>query len=101
MKEETYTELICKPYCKFYRPGKEALKCGSYEFLQKALSPGELRLLRVRGRRPHLGFDRQLKALACARCAFLRGGCDFRAGLKGPPCGGYVLLEQLLEPLSR
>ncbi len=46
-------------------------------------------------------FDRtRAEALVqrmCVRCSFEPDGCDFMLDRKASPCGGFVLLAQLIE----
>jgi hypothetical protein len=89
---------VCKKFCSFYKPNKTRLKCGTYNFLQRNLSPGELR--RIASRAPagfDLSKDRQIKQLVCEKCNFKFDGCDFRDGLDSQPCGGYPIIERLLK----
>ena len=98
MKAERYTEVICKRFCKFYKPGKDRLACGAYDFLAENLSAGELsKMADYGGVSPDFSVDAIIRGLACERCEFRIDGCDFRAGLNSPPCGGYVLIERLLK----
>ncbi len=98
MRGQARRELICKGFCKFYRPGKEDLKCGAYAFLERNLSTGELRST-ARRANPRCDFshDGVIRSLICVRCDFLDGGCGFREGLRSPPCGGYAIVERLLK----
>jgi hypothetical protein len=83
VKSGIYTELICERFCSFYRPGKERLKCGTYSFLEKNLTPGELRFA-VENMPAEkvvcdpLSEDVTIRELVCEKCDFLVGGCDFR-----------------------
>lgn len=46
-------------------------------------------------------FDRaQAESLVqrmCTNCDFRKDGCDFMMDRQAPPCGGFVLLAQLIE----
>jgi hypothetical protein len=91
-------KLVCKGFCEFYKPGKkESLKCGTFDFLSRNLTRGELAHV-SRGTGPcDLSRDEEIRDLACRRCEFLVDGCDFRDGLPSPPCGGYAIVESLLK----
>lgn len=96
MKEDAYTELICKGFCSFYREGKEELTCETYNFLVRNLTEGELRgMIQGIERTPDLSCDDYIKDVICGKCDFLEGDCDFRGGRVSPPCGGYVIIESL------
>lgn len=92
------TELICGRFCAFYKPGnKEEMMCGTFDFLARNLSPGELRRASdLAGPECTFSVDDKIRGLVCSRCEFAVDGCDFRAGLDSPPCGGYNIVEALL-----
>jgi hypothetical protein len=98
VKKDDYTDIICKGFCTFYREGREGLTCGTYDFLARNLTAGEIRS-NVQQLKPGADFsrDKELRELACERCDFLVDGCDFREGLSVHPCGGYVIVEWLLK----
>lgn len=96
MKEDAYTELICKGFCAFYREGKEELTCETYNFLVRNLTKRELkRFIQGIAKTPDYFSDDYIRAVICNRCNFLKGDCDFRAERISPPCGGYVIIENL------
>jgi hypothetical protein len=97
MKRKDYIEAICRPHCEFYKPGRDRQKCGGYEFIERNLTAREVEGIETA--RPGRERDEKIRAraLACSRCAFLEDGCDFRAGLDSPPCGGYLIIDRLLK----
>ena len=104
MKDENYSGIICKRFCSFYKEGKkEDLCCGAFSFLNKNLTPRELRLLLdllksdERSRERTLSADKEIKRLVCDRCDFLVDGCDYREDGSQPPCGGYTIIAMLLK----
>lgn len=101
MKTDRYTDIICRGFCSFYRGGREELTCGSYRFLVGNLTLTELKVLASgAGKQPDLSADEEICSLVCNLCDFLTDGCDFRAGLDSPPCGGYTIVEALLKGAS-
>lgn len=99
---------VCKNFCAFYKPGKEVMKCGSFEFLQRNLTGGEVRkiAIQVLGKKSQRqgqdkAPDNSIRKLVCSKCDFLKDGCDYRAGLDSPPCGGYAIMAHLLEGWDR
>jgi len=103
VKRNDYTDIICKGFCTFYKEDKEGLACGTYDFISRNLTPGELEsAIRGIASTPDLTFDRKIQGLICEKCDFVIGSCDFREGLESPPCGGYTIIEWLLkrEPLA-
>lgn len=102
MKGDVCADLICRGFCRYYRPGREALQCGAYTVLSDHLATGELKACTEPDRGKALSFpdsdaDSEIRMLACAVCDFLVDGCDFREDRSGPPCGGYYVLEILLK----
>lgn len=97
MKNGEYTHAICRGFCRFYKEGKEELACGTYRFLVRNLTAGE-----IRSRARHIpsqanySSDEEIRELICAECDFLVDGCDFREGFGAQPCGGYAIVEWLL-----
>jgi len=99
---------VCKNFCTFYKPGrerKEQTKCGTYSFLERNLTVGEIRCISSQvtlSHGPQRGTptDASIKKMVCKKCGFFREDCDFRQGLKSPPCGGYVIVEHLLKRWS-
>ena len=98
MKEEEYTDIICKRFCTFYKEEKEELQCGSYLFLRERYSPGELEVA-ITGISdvPSRAEDKTINDAVCSKCEFLVDGCGYREGHDSPPCGGYIIVEHLIR----
>ncbi|MCX8031187.1 MAG: hypothetical protein N3A59_06395 [Thermodesulfovibrionales bacterium] len=99
MKEEHYTYLICKRFCKFYKDTKDEIQCSGYTLLRDNLTEGELRDLSdyFLDKKVNYKKDKELYELLCMKCDFKNEGCDFIAGLQSPPCGGYIISYNLLR----
>ena len=98
MKEDNYTEIICRRFCRYYKEGKEELTCGTYNFLARTLTLNELmNKSRAAMAEPDFSADKEILKAVCEECDFFRDGCDFRGGIKAPPCGGYTIVEWLLK----
>ena len=103
MKDKDYTGIICKGFCSYYKEGKEDLCCGTYLFLKRNLTLGELCSvldLSKMDERPSEYFstaDDEIKRLICDKCDFAVDGCDFREDGSHPPCGGYSIVGILLK----
>ncbi|GER93278.1 hypothetical protein A45J_1014 [hot springs metagenome] len=101
MKDRAYTNIICKGFCKYYKEGKEELHCGGYEILRNNFTPYELKtlvgLLKCRNEiKNHItAKNNRLINLICARCDFFIEECDYTYNYAGPPCGGYIIINQL------
>lgn len=102
MKKTEYSGLICKPFCSFYKEGKDNIACGGYKLLKNQLTLSELQLLADQISRPE-GISKQIPPgnkmmteLVCKQCDFLVDGCDYAENRSCPPCGGYIFIEQLI-----
>jgi len=98
VKIDKYTDIICKRFCAFHRADKEGFTCGTYEFVVRNLTIGELGPF-TRGitSGSDFSFDGKIKELTCKKCSFMIDGCDFRRGLDSPPYGGYTVVESLMK----
>jgi len=100
MKEHSHASIVCGPYCRFYKPGKEEMACAGLLFFQKRWSEEQLRGLcaKLSPMAWNGSEDESLSATLCRLCEFRIDGCGFREGeADSPPCGGYILLELLLR----
>lgn len=103
MKDQVYAELICGNFCRYFKGGKEDLKCGGYELLAANFTPAEIRRLsdQIRMRddiKNSIPADNKDRCnLVCAKCDFLIDGCDYRDNFSAPPCGGYILINELIR----
>lgn len=97
-------DLICKRYCKFYKESKdEDLSCEGFKFFERLsvpLSDGNSDINKLPAAFHH---DSILFNILCERCDFLADGCDYRdknySG-KASPCGGFILLNNLLDEIK-
>jgi len=100
MKEERFERLVCLPYCRFYKGGKEDMACAGLVFFQSMFRYEDLNKL-LQTLEPlewDASEDGILGEVLCKACDFAEDGCGFREGEEdSPPCGGYVLLELMLR----
>lgn len=103
-KKETAHKQICRRYCSYYKPGqKEDMACRGLIFVQSFIErhPESIKEFPSRCAFPFKDrYHHLLHHTICQYCDFLIDGCDFKdPGQSGhpPPCGGYLLLESLLE----
>jgi hypothetical protein len=100
MKDDAYTEIICKELCKYYREGKEELHCNGYVFLRDNFTPHELKtMLDLSKPQKDMKYeipdeDEELINLVCAKCDFFIDECDYTDNRSGPPCGGYLIIKR-------
>lgn len=91
------TQAVCVRLCSYYKPGKnEELACGGYAVLERLALQGNP----MRGARTEQPRDRNceelLASMLCTACPFHEHDCDFMENSALPPCGGFLMLAQLL-----
>jgi hypothetical protein len=102
VKDQKYTDIICKDFCKYYKGNKENIYCEGYKFLMRNLTSFELRLLinllnlDTENKNNIPEYDSEIDFLICKKCEFYNNDCDYSNNLSGPPCGGYNIIRSLL-----
>jgi hypothetical protein len=91
-------KMLCLHFCAYYKPGRnEQLACRGYEVVDRLMQAGKIPPLDNAGS----DFDRiraeSMVKVMCSACGFQKDGCDFMLDRSAPPCGGFVLLAQLIE----
>ncbi|OGW35596.1 MAG: hypothetical protein A2X58_10305 [Nitrospirae bacterium GWC2_56_14] len=91
------TQAVCLRLCSYYKPGRdEELACQGYLVLERLAQQG---ILIDNKNTDHLrdraGEEPLVQAL-CMACPFHEQDCDFMENSALPPCGGFLLLMQLL-----
>ena len=103
MKEEIFVDIICKGFCRYFKAGKEEMHCGGYTFLVNNFTVTELhQLADLAGKQAEIKLsipedDENLFNLVCGSCDFRIDGCDYREDRSGPPCGGYIMIDRLVN----
>lgn len=100
MKEEKYTSLICEKFCSYYKKGKDTEVCGGYYYLKRFLTPSELRELLEFFHLEDVNFTTEDIDFICEKCNFRVDGCDFIISKSSIPCGGYLIINRLLQYLN-
>ncbi len=103
MKTSGYTDVVCKGFCSYFKEGKDELECGGYRFLMDNFTLTELHLLinlldkpeELKSQIPPDNED--LFSLVCNKCDFRIDGCDYMENRSGPPCGGFILVANLVK----
>ena len=103
MAKRDIKDIVCKPFCSFYREGvKEELICNGARLLEILLGKGLLSPEAISAVKPEPCLESVINTVAgnavCRGCPFLRDDCDFRSVTPPPdaePCGGYILLALL------
>lgn len=98
-KNEALVNILCLPYCHYYKPGRnEELLCRGATVVQRLIdsgrrpSPGE----KLPGDIDYATRERIIESI-CGVCEFREHDCDFAQDRKAQPCGGIVLLSGLVK----
>jgi hypothetical protein len=104
MSKTDFQEYICRPFCDFFKPGlKEEMTCRGALLVEhlvrrRRLTPEDF--LPLDRNQPLIpGREADLEAAVCRDCPFQAEDCDFQSADPPPgcrPCGGLVLLRQLI-----
>jgi len=90
------TQMVCLRLCSYYKPGRnEELACQGYLVLERLALQG----VSMRGAKAEprdRNGDEFLVRTLCMACSFQKHDCDFMENKTLPPCGGFLLLAQLL-----
>ncbi|HMK60536.1 MAG TPA: hypothetical protein VK452_05245 [Dissulfurispiraceae bacterium] len=103
MKGQIFIDIICKRFCRYFKNGKEEMYCGGYRVLVENFTASELQQLadmvcETNDIKNHIpAYDENLFNLVCKSCDFRIDGCDYRDNRSGPPCGGYIMIDQLVK----
>jgi hypothetical protein len=103
MAKKDIKDIVCKPYCSFYREGaKEELICNGARIVEISLERGILSSPALSGLEHGSALSAEeyalLDEIVCRPCPFLADGCDFRSAappVAAEPCGGFILLSLL------
>ena len=90
---------LCKNFCPYYKPSKDkGLACKGFSVIEKLLKGGKNISFQKSEKIPGREIKEMLVQTMCITCPFYENDCDFIQQRKNaPPCGGFLLLGQLLE----
>jgi len=89
---------LCSQYCTYYKPDKnEALACRGYTVVERCLREGKRLVLDGHRCEFAPATAELIVNKMCTACDFYEHDCDFMQNRAALPCGGFVLLSQLLE----
>jgi len=96
-KEFSLKQMICLPLCAYYKPDKnEELTCKGYQVVKQLQQQGRT----LAGEAPGAAADHATREMLvqkmCMTCDFHEQDCDFMIDRAAKPCGGFILLVQLL-----
>ncbi|MEW6110447.1 MAG: hypothetical protein AB1632_14980 [Nitrospirota bacterium] len=92
-------EKLCLNFCRFYKPAKdEELACMGFVAIERMIKKGKGIDFGKSGMVPDAATVKILSEQLCHPCPFYDGDCDFAVHKDdASPCGGFILLGQLLE----
>jgi hypothetical protein len=94
----TLQNCLCSRFCAYYKPEKaEGLACRGFVFVDRMIRAGREITFERSGVSVGSWTADSLTEALCRSCPFFARDCDFAAGREAPPCGGYLLIGQLLE----
>jgi len=88
---------LCLKYCAYYKPGKsEELACRGFRVVERLVQAGRATIVESPGEPGNMQVKEQLIQTLCSVCNFHEHDCDFFQDRASQPCGGFILLAQLL-----
>jgi hypothetical protein len=96
-KSALIVKTLCLKYCTFFKPDKnEELACRGYHVVERLMQAGRTITLGKNGVTANKEVLDQLVKTLCGACPFHEHDCDFFQDRASQPCGGFMLLSQLL-----
>jgi hypothetical protein len=91
-------QTICLKFCAYYKPGKnEELECRGYTVVEQLIQSGMAGVFDAFEKEADPSATELIVQKICMNCDFHERDCDFMQDRATPPCGGLVLLTQLLK----
>ncbi len=90
---------LCANYCSYYKPSKKSdLSCRGMSVVEKLMKEKKRNPFQKSDRNCSNATEEVLVKHMCTTCPFYEKDCDFiKYQGTSPPCGGFILLGQLLE----
>ena len=97
MKNPPLVKTLCEQYCAFYKPGKnEELACKGFAVMERLMLAHEGFACQRYEQGPDKSVLDMVVQKMCMKCDFHAQDCDFIQDRTARPCGGFVLISQLL-----
>jgi hypothetical protein len=97
MKTDLLKIKLCFRFCPYYKPGKnEELACRGFTVAVQLMRRGRQIAFEKYGMQFDTTQEELLRQRMCPACAFHEQDCDFMLDRTARPCGGFVLVSQLL-----
>jgi hypothetical protein len=96
-RNKTLVQALCQPHCIYYKPGRnEEAVCRGAVVVERLLRAGTPVAVVLSADKRRTASDESLVTHLCSACDFQEHDCDFMQDRAATPCGGFLLLEQLL-----
>lgn len=99
VKKISLKKTLCQNFCAYNRPDKkEDLACMGFLVVEKLIKKGREIPFHKTDKKFKAHTEEKLTKTICVVCPFHESDCDFvRKKKDAPPCGGFMLLGNLLE----
>ena len=98
MNASPLEQKLCLKFCLYYKPGKnEELACKGFTVVEQLTQRGVRIVFEKYGLELNATVQELLRQRMCLACAFHEQDCDFMLDRTARPCGGFVLIAQLLD----
>jgi hypothetical protein len=96
-KKSPLVKTLCLKYCSYFKADKnENLACRGYHVVERLMLAGRTTIMEKTDVSADTKVMDQLVQALCDACPFHENDCDFFQDLASKPCGGFILLSQLL-----
>ena len=97
-KDQGLDKTLCLNFCAYYKPDRnEELACRGYQVIERLAKQGRRISFELKEQERDGVTDDVVIQRLCAACDFRKDGCDFVIDRQSEPCGGFLLLAQLLR----
>ena len=91
-------QTLCLKYCSYYKPGKsEELACRCFLVVEQLMRSGKAGIPGPFKKKHDSSTAETVIREICVDCDFSEKDCDYMQDRMAPPCGGMVILTQLLQ----
>ena len=96
-KKRPLAQALCFTFCSYYKPGrKEDLACKGYTIVERLIQNNRTIIWEKFANEFDPGTADMLVPKICMTCDFHENDCDYMQNRSALPCGGFILLAQLL-----
>lgn len=94
----SFRQTLCLKFCSYFKPGKnEELACRGFLVVEQLSRSGKAGVFDNLNLEIDLSTADTIIQKICTNCDFFEQDCDFMQDRAAPPCGGMVVLTQLLK----